>query len=111
MANFFLEANMTEVSAVIFMGCCIFIPMIFVSIPSHTVETKEVVKYIEKPVYIEKQVAAKSKPKENKLLNDAIQCLISLGMKKPDAKKKAEEMFAGKNYESIESFLLDVYKK
>ena len=50
-------------------------------------------------------------PKENKILNDAIQCLTSLGMKKPDAKKKAEEMFAVKNYESIESFLLDVYKK
>lgn len=102
---------MTEITAMIFMGCCIFIPMILTYIPSQTIETKEVVKYIEKPVYVEKQVVVKPKPKENKLLNDAIQCLTSLGMKKPDAKRKAEEMFAVKNYESIESFLLDVYKK
>ena len=102
---------MTEITAMIFMGCCIFIPMILTYIPNRTVETKEVVKYIEKPVYVEKQVITKPKPKENKILNDAIQCLTSLGMKKPDAKKKAEEMFAVKDYESIESFLLDVYKK
>lgn len=92
------------------MGCCIFIPMILTHIPSQTIEIKEVIKYIEKPVYIEKQVVVEPKPKENKTLKDAIQCLVSLGMKKSDAKKKAEEMFAVKNYESIESFLLDVYK-
>ena len=102
---------MTEVSAVIFMGCCIFIPMIFTLIPSHTIETKEVIKYIEKPVYIEKQVIVKPKPKENKLLNDAIQCLTSLGMKKSEANPLVRTMFSKKNYESIESFLLDVYKK
>lgn len=102
---------MTEITAMIFMGCCIFIPMILTVISERPVQTKEVVQYIEKPIYVEKQVITKPKPKENKILNDAIQCLVSLGMKKADAKQKAEEMFSRSNYESIESFLLDVYKK
>lgn len=104
---------MTEITAMIFMGCCIFIPMILTHIPNQTIKTKEVIKYVEKPIYIEKEVIVKPKPKpkENKILNDAIQCLVSLGMKKADAKQKAEEMFSRSNYESIESFLLDVYKK
>lgn len=100
---------MSEAAAIIFMGCCLFLPMILAMPITPRVQTVEVIKYIEKPVY--RDVVVETKKQENKLANDAIQCLISLGMKKADAKKKVEEMFSQKDYQSIESFLLDVYKK
>jgi len=48
---------------------------------------------------------------ENPIKQDAVQCLISLGMKKKDATIKVNSMFARKNYQSIESFLIDAYAK
>ena len=68
---------------------------------------------IEKPVEKVKKVKPKSKPVEikNPIMDDAIQCLMSLGMKKLDAVKKVKDMFNNQNYNSIESFLIDVYKK
>lgn len=68
---------------------------------------------IEKPVEKVKKVKPKPKPVEikNPIMDDAIQCLMSLGMKKLDAVKKVKDMFNNQNYNSIESFLIDVYKK
>lgn len=104
---------MTELGAIIFMGFFMLLPHIIKTSPTEIIDKVEIIQNIKTLPINQKQKNKKSKPKpkENKLLNDAIQCLTSLGMKKPDAKKKAEEMFAVKNYESIESFLLDVYKK
>ena len=101
---------MSEVASIIFMGCCIFIPMIASVFLNKKVE---VVKYIEKPVYLEKKVYVEKEPtvKTNPLISEAIQCLTTLGMKKSESKKKVEDMFKLKTYQSIESFLLDVYKK
>lgn len=72
----------------------------------------EVIKYvyIEKPQPIKKKDKPQIAEKINPIKDDAIQCLISLGMKKSEAIKKTNEMFEKFNYESIESFLLDVYK-
>lgn len=101
---------MDEIASLIFMGCCIFIPMIISAIP---IKQVEVVKFIEKPVYIEKPIYVEKKVENKKspLLDEAVQCLISLGMKKAESKKKVEDMFKLKTYQSIESFLLDIYKK
>lgn len=74
----------------------------------------EVIKY----VYIEKPYPIPSvnnnkeaKIKEvNPIKDDAIKCLVSLGMKKLDANKKVKDMFNNKDYKSIEDFLIDVYK-
>ena len=102
---------MEEASAIIFMGCCMFLPMILF----HFSIDKEIVRTEIKYVYIEKQKKLReSKPinfkQENTIVEDAIECLISLGMKKSDAKIKVNRMFLNKNYESIESFLIDAYK-
>ena len=69
--------------------------------------------YIEVQQPVKKTKVKNKKPLEikNPLEDDAIQCLTSLGMKKLDAIKKVKDMFQKKNYQSIESFLIDVYKK
>lgn len=43
--------------------------------------------------------------------SDYIECLVALGMKKTEAKKKVEQMFLNKNYCTVEDFIRDVYKK
>lgn len=45
------------------------------------------------------------------IIPDAIQCLVALGMKKGEAKKKVEEMFTLKDYVSIEDFLIEMYQR
>lgn len=105
-----------EVAAIVFMGICILTPLLL----SFFISMKEpitVVKYI----YIEKNTSTTKhvqtqKPKEkdikysNPFIKDATDCLISLGMNKKLAKEKVDKMFSSKNYNSIEDFLLDVYK-
>lgn len=102
---------MEETSAILFMGCCMFLPMILLhfSMPS---QIKTVYVYIEKPeknipTIIEKD---KRNEKNNPLKADAINCLVSLGMKKSSAKIKVDAMFNEKEYNSIENFLIDAYK-
>lgn len=102
---------MEETSAILFMGCCMFLPMILLhfSIPA---QIKTVYVYIEKPeknksIVIEKD---RQNEKNNPLKIDAINCLISLGMKKTSAKIKVDRMFDEKDYNSIENFLIDAYK-
>lgn len=102
---------MTELGAIIFMGFFMLLPHIVKTPPPEIIDRSEIIQNIKTLPINQKQKNKKSKPKENKLLNDAIQSLMSLGMKKTEAKKKAQEMFLKTNYESIESFLLDVYKK
>ena len=87
---------------------------IFVGGKYPTIEDTE---YIRKP----KRSPQKAEPKQklkpssvieiNSLHKDAIQCLISLGMKKSEASKKVSSMMSVKNYSTIEDFLMDVYKK
>jgi hypothetical protein len=43
--------------------------------------------------------------------SDYVECLVALGMKKTEAKKKVEQMFLNKNYCTVEDFIMDVYKK
>lgn len=99
---------MEEVSVIIFMGCCIFLPMILNAISSQKIvkiekEVVEIVKYIPQPPH--KNIVV-----ENPIKKEAVECLISLGMKKSQAKKKVFDMFEKTDYKSIESFLMDVYK-
>jgi Holliday junction resolvasome RuvABC DNA-binding subunit len=63
----------------------------------------EVVKYIPQPPHENVVV-------ENPIKKEAIECLVSLGMKKSQAKKKVFDMFEKTDYKSIEGFLMDVYK-
>lgn len=97
---------MEEVSAIIFMGCCIFLPMLLETFSnvnqkiSIKKEIVEIVKYLPQTPIVQ----------ENPIKNDAIRCLISLGLKKSEAKKKVNEMFIKFEYKTLESFLLDVYK-
>lgn len=108
---------MENIAVLMFFGACLFIPMLCdalygLSNRDLVPDEVEVIKY----VYIEKPqpIIKKDKPqvveKINPIKDDAIQCLISLGMKKSEAIKKTNEMFEKFDYESIESFLLDVYK-
>ena len=123
---------MEELAAVLFIGGCLFIPMllsIFIDLELPIVpdflRRKE--KIVIQHVYIYKTVKNKPKPKPkpikeikaelqiNKQENlevkmECLQCLLSLGMKKSDAKNKIEAMWKIKNYNSAESFLIDAYK-
>lgn len=89
------------------MGCCIFLPMILSTIPKQQTvikkEVVEVVKYMPPPPHENVVV-------ENPIKKEAIECLVSLGMKKSQAKKKVFDMFEKTDYKSIEGFLMDVYK-
>jgi Holliday junction resolvasome RuvABC DNA-binding subunit len=101
--------------AIIFMGFCIFGPMLI-----SVYEKPQKVKYI----YV-KQTKVKTRTKKIESLHqdisyepdknlqikeDCTQCLRSLGMNKKDAKDKVEQMWKNKNYNSIESFLIDAYR-
>lgn len=95
------------------MACCMFLPMILLhfSIDRVVIQKEIQYVYIDKPLNITKQAKqAKQANKNDQLIDDAIQCLVSLGMKKSIAKAKVNDMFNIKNYESIESFLIDAYK-
>jgi hypothetical protein len=89
------------------MACCMFLPMILLHFSIDRVVIQKEIQY----VYIDKPSNITNQEKKNdKLIDDAIQCLVSLGMKKSIAKAKVNDMFSIKNYESIESFLIDAYK-
>ena len=120
---------MMELFHLAFLALCFYVPFITMSIFQQSQPKKPGSKA---PVYItphsvikaekkrkkqQKQAECKAEEKAkqekvvtNKLQEDAIQCLISLGMKKVAAKKKVESMFQAKNYKTIESFLFDAYK-
>ena len=99
--------------AIIFMGFCIFGPML-ISI----YEKPQKVKYIyvkQTKVKPKKVESVKQdvvyKPQENlQIKEDCLKCLRSLGMNKRDAQEKLDSMWKNKNYNSIESFLMDAYR-
>jgi len=109
-----------------FIGFCMVLPYILDFLNKQAARANQATKIVtvEKPViqykYIDRPVISSDSVKSNKInqvqkdlsiFNGCIQCLVSLGMNKSGAKKKTEEMFKTKNYGSVESFLLDVYKK
>lgn len=103
---------MDGTTALIFIALCIFIPMLL----AHSVfkaSEKTVVRY--KEIYVptvDKPVKnTRPEPVVPSIFNDAVEVLIELGMKKMTAKEKVAEMFKKKQYNSIESFIMDVYKK
>ena len=115
---------MEEVTAVLFIGCCLFIPMllsIFINFELPQIPHKKE-KIVIQRVYIYKQIknnkADKKKdipePQKEKVSNplypECIECLVSLGMKRSEAKLKVKIMFEANDYQSIESFLIDAYK-
>ena len=119
---------MNENGSLIFIGLCLFLPMlipIFIGTPPQ--ETKII--YVEKKQKQKKRnpiehldfpsrkdpqkVVKKEKPlivDEIDIRPDAIECLISLGMKKTAAKEKVDKMFKNKKYMTVESFLIDAYR-
>jgi len=113
--------EMSIVAVMTFMIICLLIPtliplilqleLFFLNEKSNTVI--EYV-YIEKPEKSNKINKSKPKVKPVKKLSDleieAIDCMVSLGMKKKDAQDKIKNMFSKKKYVSIEDFLMDAYK-
>lgn len=104
-------------SAIIFMGLCIFIPMLlpaFINIPPEQPVVKEVIKikYIRDQVPVSKpETIASTIVVQNFISkNDAIDCLLSLGLKKTLAIKKVDSLFVKKNYNSLEEFIIDAFK-
>jgi hypothetical protein len=107
-------------AAVLFMIACLFLPMLFSCLISNQVKASyqqpvEVVKY----VYIEKEKPVKikiEKPKvelpqqDQQIKNEALESLISLGLKKAIANKKVNDLFSKKIYTTVEDFLIDAYK-
>lgn len=106
---------MDSTVAIIFMGFCIFGPMLI-----SVYEKPQKVKYIyiqqtkAKQHKVNKQIIPKQIiPEINKndsLKEDCLKCLRSLGMNKKDAMEKVEQMWKNKNYNSIEGFLVDAYR-
>ena len=120
---------MEDIACLIFFGMCLFIPIILDAISSicYNIKTIEVPQYIVVKEYIEdapivfnfrndqkeykKDKVKQEKSTESQIHQDAVECLISLGMKKSEASKKVSSMMSVKNYSTIEDFLMDVYKK
>ena len=113
-------------NAILFMGLCLFGPM-FISVLLDAIEKLERPQAITKTEYVEvktfkyikpvKPIKAIAKPiepakvaEDPKLKDECLECLVSLGMKKAMAKSKVNKMWASKNYNSIESFLIDAYR-
>lgn len=57
-----------------------------------------------------KPVIPKKEEYINPIKDEAFECLISLGMKKSEAKNKVNKMFFNKDYKNLEHFLIDAYK-
>jgi HEPN domain-containing protein len=101
--------------AIIFMGFCIFGPML-ISI----YEKPQKVKYIyvkqtkikprTKKIESVHQDISHEPDKNLQMKEDCFECLRSLGMNKRDAQEKLNSMWKNKNYNSIESFLMDAYR-
>lgn len=47
---------------------------------------------------------------DNKIYNDCIDVLISMGMNKISSKEKVKNLFSYKQYASVQDFILDAYK-
>lgn len=112
---------MEQTTVIIFMMFCMFFPSVIIFLDekfSKDVKYVQTIKYVyvnEKKEKVKKPVTVKAQPKpklkkESPIKTDAFNCLISLGMKNKDAKQKVDNMFSVKDYQSIESFLLDAYK-
>ena len=110
-----------ELFQLAFIALCFYVPQIIFNM-SHAVAPKKEVRH-EMPLYIKKYNKSVTKKKkngtyvqpqkikvENKFFNDCCQTLISLGMSKKQAFDKTTLMFNNKNYNSIESFIMDAYK-
>ena len=121
---------MDGVASLVFIGCCLFVPMILAHL-DRPVKTVEVVRYREIPVkqtaspVVYKNVETENLKQFSKIsskpikpakeatppiFNDCVDVLLSLGMKKSLAKEKTSNMFKNKNYDSVESFIMDAYK-
>lgn len=120
---------MKDTYQIIFIAFCFYSPFIIDRIIKSIKEyDSPPVKIIEKPIPVKKikshrveNINYKEVPQKiiepesvkipaNKIFDDCVMCLVSLGMKKKQAKEKTQKMFDKNNYQSIESFLLDVYK-
>lgn len=120
--------------ALIFMGSCLFIPMLLPFLvgiieqkePQKIIETKTItkIKYIKYPdtninkksdpiikkiIPVEKEVIIPTE-KYSIAKEDAIECLLSLGLKKSFAKKRVDDLFSKNKYSSLEEFLVSAYK-
>jgi hypothetical protein len=118
-------------TATAFILTCVFLPAILSHFAMSCGQQERVV-YVDRPVI--KHVDAQQKtqttvrpktpfynppvkkaavpPKvENKVKVDAVEALMALGMKKTLAKQKVDTMFEKQNFDSLESFLMEVYKK
>lgn len=62
-----------------------------------------------KQIKVKNSLAVKEKHRPD-VYDDCVAALLSLGMKKREAKLKAEIMFRQSTYDKVENFLMDVYK-
>lgn len=117
--------------SLIFIGCCIFVPMIFAHLnrpkqsvgvihyevaPRQTqqrifVQEQPTVKFTETHIPVQSKPQKSVKPQKPPIFDDCVEVLVSLGMKKASAKEKVIGLFDSKNYKTVEDFLMDVYKK
>lgn len=112
---------MEQTTVIIFMMFCMFFPSVLIFLDekfSKDVKYVQTIKYVyvnDKKEKVKKPATIKAQPKpkpkkESPIKQDALNCLVSLGMKNKDAKQKVDNMFSIKDYQTIESFLLDAYK-
>lgn len=94
--------------SLIFISFCLFVPMLICHLSS-PVRKVEIIRYRETFLQAEENLK-KNKPAPS-IYDDAVSILVEMGMKKPLAKEKVSTMLKKKQYDSIESFLLDVYKR
>ena len=121
---------MDGVASLIFISLCLFIPMILAHLDRP--KAVEVVRYHEitakqtaVPVVYKKMKMENLKRVSNvspnpaksakeaipPIFNDCLDVLLYLGMKKTAAKEKVLQMFEKKSYGSLESFIMDAYKR
>jgi hypothetical protein len=112
---------MKDVLSLLFIAFVMLVPYI---VNYYSSQNYKVVYINTAPSYIPKRKINKVIPKKNiaapeivkqeeyinPIKDEALECLISLGMKKSDAKEKVKQLWKNKNYISIESFLIDAYK-
>lgn len=116
---------MNGIASLIFIGCCLFIPMILAHLdrPRKAVEVvryqtvyiqspKENVVY--KPPKMEEKFTPSVKPAKEAvppIFNECVEVLTALGMKKTLAKEKTSQTLGKYNCSSVEEFLMEIYKK
>jgi len=119
---------MDGIASLIFIGCCLFIPMILAHL-DRPQKVVEVVRYqtvyiqspeknvVYKPPKMEEKFTPSAKPAKPvkeavpPIFDECVEVLTALGMKKTLAKEKTSQTLGKYNCSSVEEFLMEIYKK